>query len=307
MKDNNQNVLGIRGISETNLSAGIGFIIIPENIDIDLYKEDVFRTGRVSIYGGYGHSNFHNVLVDRDVIQRINFPNKVGEFGTPVVWINIPKHNEPIIIACLKYDDVFHSISENRSRITRIKDEKTVDLDLNANNSKVILNVKSDEDTKGEIEIILNSINHDGIYKILIDGKILEKSTDSTIRFSEKEIVHGIIDKNGKLLSKLELKYDEQNNEFFVYDDVNKNKIIINKNKINIRADESSKIDFGEGSEKAVLGDTLKKLMEEYDDAFSRMTIPTAFGPSGTRLNELEFKAVRDKFEQFLSKLVNLD
>lgn len=305
MLDDNEEILGIKGISATNLPAGVGYVIIPNNVDIKTYKEDVYRSGRISIYGGYGHSNFYNILIDREVLQRIKFPDKVGEMGSPVVWINIPKHNEPIVISCIKYDEDFHSISEFRSRTTRGNDGNLVDLDLDGKKGKATLNIIGNSKSNGELEININSLNGKGLLKLIVNGKILEKSSDSVIRISERETINAVTNKKGIVLAKIKLSSEDEKRLDF--EDNFENKINTSEDKINIRADKSKKIDFGDGKEPVVLAKTLKSILDKYDDALAKMTVPTAFGPSGTRINDAEFREVRAKFEEFFSKLTNSD
>lgn len=303
--EENDEILGIKGIPSENLPCGVGFVIIPNNVDIKTYKEDVYRSGRISIYGGYGHSNFYNVLIDREVLQRVKFPEKTGEMGSPVVWINIPKHNEPIVIACLKYDEDFHSTSEFRSRTTRGNDGNLVDFDLDGKKGKATLNIVGNAKSDGELEINISSLNHKGKFKLIVDGRILEKTSDSTIRISEKQMISAVTDKKGITKAKFELNSESEYR--LDYEDEFENKIRSTEDKLNIRADKSKKIDFGDGSEPLVLAKTLKSILDEYDDALAKMTVPTAFGPSGTRINDSEFRAVRAKFEEFFSKLTNSD
>ena len=298
-------ILGIKGISAENASAGVGFVIVPENTDIDLYKEDVYRSGRISIYGGYGHSNFYNILIDREALQRVTFPDKSGDMGSPVVWINIPKHNEPIVIATLKYDEDFHSLSEFRSRTTRETDGNLVDFDLDAKKGKVTLNIVGNDTTNGEFEVNINSRNGKGGFKIVVNGKLIEKVTDSIIKISEKQIANVVTDKKGVIVASFDLNSQEDSR--FTYEDEFGNSMQGTEKHLNFRADKSSKIDFGDGAEPVVLAKTLKKLLDEYDDAFKKATFPTPMGPTGTRMNEQEFKDVRDKFEDFFSKLTNTD
>lgn len=305
MYSNEEEVLGVKGFEAENLPCGVGFVIIPPGIDRETYIKDVYSTGRISINGGQQHSNFYDILIDREVLQRIRFPEMEGKLGTPVVWINLPKHNEPIVIACLKFDGEFYSLSEFRTRTTHSKDGNSVDFDLDGKKGKITINVNGNKSSKGEIEVNINSINNDAIYTLFVNGQIRQKSTGDTIRLSEKRIADVAVNKSGIVVAKLEIKSGETNR--LEYADDFKNKITTSEDKINFRADKSKKIDFGDGSEPLVLAKTLKGILDEYDDALSKLTVPTAFGPSGTRINGEEFKAVRDKFEEFFSKLTNSD
>lgn len=299
------NILGVGGLEASNLNAGVGFVIIPNGVDIKTYKEDVYRSGRISIYGGYGHSNFYNILIDSEALQKVKFPERVGDMGTPVVWINIPKHNEPIVVASLKYDEDFYSVSEFRNRITRGNDGIMTDFDMDGKNGKIRLNVTGNQNKSGEYEINVSGPNSNSTYKLNVDGKVLEKSSDEIIRLSEKRIINVATKKDGITAVKLEINSEDEKR--LDYQDDFGNSIESYEDKLNIRANNSSKIDFGDGSEKAVLGNTLLNLLTKYDQAFEKMTVNTAFGPSSTRINNAEFLSIRSEFETILSKLVNLD
>jgi len=295
--------IGIRGLSG-NLPAGIGFVIIPENVDIEEYKQDVYNTGRISIFGGYGHSNFYNVHIDRESLQRVKFPKKSGEMGSPVVWINIPKHNEVVVVACLKYDKDFFSHSENRKRITATDSGNIVDVDLDA--KKGTISISGNGVTERMVmNIELTDKNKDAIFQLKVNGQILTHSTQRTINASQGKIENLVTDLDGTIKAKSSLSPDET--ERYTYEDEYENKVSVSEEKIEIRADKSSKINFGDGNEPLVLGNMLKEILEKYDDALAKMTVPTAFGPSGTRINDAEFRLVRKDFEKFLSKLTNTD
>lgn len=301
--------LGIKGVPTGNLAAGVGFIIIPKNVDIDLYKEDVYRSGRVTIQGGYGYGDFHNVLVDREVLQRIKFPSRPGQQGSPVVWVNIPKHNEPIIVSCLKHDDEFHSLSEQRVRFTRGLNGNSVDLDLDGKNGKITINASSiSKDANSVVEVVLNSKDHNSKFKLKIDGDVLINASGRIVNISNNKIETAVCKIDGTVVARTAMdgNKDEATDRFLYEDDFN-NSIVINKDNIQIKAVDSSIIKFGEGKEPVVLGNTLKKHLDSIVEAISKLTVPTAFGPSGTPLNIAEFETVKQQFDDFLSKLTNTD
>jgi hypothetical protein len=301
--------IGIKGLPSGNLSAGVGHIIIPKGVDIDLYKEDVYRSGRVSMNGGYGYGDFHNILVDREVIQRIKFPERPGQQGSPVVWVNIPKHNEPVIVGCLKFEDEYHSISEQRVRFTRGVNGNVVDLDLDGKKGKITISVNALEvDKNGEIEIILNSRNNDSKFKLKVNGEILINATGRIVQISDKTIETAVCKTDGTVTARVVMNgSSDETIDRLLYEDQFNNKVIINKEFIQVKADDSSVIKFGEGKEPLVKGSTLKGHLDSIIDALGKLTVPTAFGPSGTPINIAEFEAVRGKFDDFLSKLTNTD
>lgn len=294
-----EEVLGIKGV-KGKLPCGVGFVIIPKNLDIEEYKKDVYLSGRISIYGGYGHPNFYNILIDRDTLQRIKFPKDSSSFGSPVVWINIPKHDEPVVIASLKYDEEFFELSENRRRFTLTDKTKSLDFDLDAKKGKISL---SGNGGKGKMEFDINISNdfENAIFRVNIEGETLIRSSKRIIAISEEKIEIGVSNKSGILKNKVSLKSE---GETLRIEDQYGNSISVDEDRINFK---SKEIINGEGNEKAVLGDTLKSILDRYDEALGRMTVPTALGPSGTRINEVEFKSIKEDFEKILSKLVKLD
>jgi hypothetical protein len=301
--------IGIQGVPSGNLPAGVGFIIIPKNVDMDEYKADVYRTGRVSIAGGYGYGDFHNVLVDREVLQRIKFPDRPGMNGSAVVWLNIPKHNEPVIVACLKYEDEYHSIGEQRVRFTRGMNDNLVDLDLDGKTGKITITATAlSKDTASEVEVVLNSKNNDSKFKLRVNGDVLINASGRIVNISDKTIETAVCKLDGTVVARTVLNGNkEEGTDRFLYEDEFNNSIHINEDNIQIKADDSSKINFGEGGEPLVKGNTIKGHLEEIVDALGRLTVPTAFGPSGTPINISEFIAVKEKFDSFLSQLTNTD
>lgn len=302
MEDNNT----INGIPNTNDPCGVGFVILPENVDSEKYKLDVYRTGRISIYGGYGSSNFYNILIDKNVLEEIVFPDVVGKYGTPVFWVNLPDHNEPIVVASFKYDQEPFNFSEFSKKITRVCGSNITDLTMDAKNGKVKLSMNS-QDRKSEFEINVNSKNNDSTFKVKVNGQSIYYSSDKTFIVSETSISKVVTNKKGTVVAKVVLSSNSTDNIRYTYQDEFKNKITASKDSINFRADDSKKIDFGDGKEKAVLGETLVGLLEKYDDLFAQMRVNTSFGPSSTRINDAAFKEVKAQFKDILSKLVKLD
>lgn len=167
-----QQQITTRGIPSGISSAGIGFIIIPEGIDPTIYKANCYKRNEVSIWGGMGYGNFHSVSIDEDSIQRIQFPEKVGEKGTQVVWISIPKFNQPVIIATLRYKDDNYPIDENIKRVTAGNGGNGVDVKIDGNSSKLAVNLIADENNESEVHLNLKSLNKACKMKIFVEGDV---------------------------------------------------------------------------------------------------------------------------------------
>lgn len=305
--------IGIKEIPTGNLAAGVGYIIIPMGVDPNVYKEDVYRSGRCSVYGGYGHGYFHNVLIDREVIQRIKFPTQVGELGTPVVWLNIPKHNEPIIVACLKHEDDFHPLQENQKRTTRMSnDGNLVDIDMNPNNSTLTITVRGEvADKVPRIIFRANSRNsNDAQFIIETDGEYLLSASKRVVMLSDKKIEMAVNGADRKSRARVVMNSElPEGTERFLYEDEFNNKIYINEKRIQIKAEDSKKIIFGEedSAEPMVKGNTIVDKLEQLIDGITQLTVPTAFGPSGTPVNSATFVNIKNTLKDILSELTNTD
>lgn len=59
-------------------------------------------------------------------------------------------------------------------------------------------------------------------------------------------------------------------------------------------------------NEAAVLGDTLKGLLDELIDAIVALTVPTGMGPSGIPINAAQFQAIKARWRNFLSGTVKV-
>lgn len=61
-----------------------------------------------------------------------------------------------------------------------------------------------------------------------------------------------------------------------------------------------------DANEAAVLGDTLKGLLDELIDAINALTVPTGMGPSGTPINAAQFQGIKARWRNFLSGTVKV-
>jgi hypothetical protein len=317
-EDIQENEISIKGLPSGNLPAGIGYVIIPLGVDLELYIEDCYRSGRISMYGGLGYSNMHQVPVDREVLQRIKFPDKVGEHGSPVVWVNIPKYNSPVIISCLKHDDELHVLQEFQKRITRI-DEKGngVDLDMNpkgAGGPKMTLSVNCSEKSKSaSLWVKVNGKGDDNEFILDVDGQAVINATDKIIAIGQNTVEVAVAPIDGNVRARVVMNSkadgDDEIVDRLLYEDEYKNSVKVNSERIQIKAEDSSRIVFGEDdtAEPLVKGDTTVEKLESILDAINQITVPTAFGPSGTPINAASFVEIKNGLSDILSELTNTD
>lgn len=305
--------IGIKGTKNSMLPAGVGAIIIPKDTDPNEYIQDVMVSGRVSIWGGVGYGNFHNVPVDREVLQRLKFPKQIGEYGSPVVWINVPKHNSPVVISCLKYDDDFYQLEENQKRTTRYNERGSmVDFDMNPNNNQITLMLKGSDELPTEMSFKVIGVDNNGKFIVESNGDCLFRSGKRFVIISDNTVEIAVSGADDLIKSRLVLNSQIDSNDTktnrLLYEDDSGNKIQLSSEKIQIEAQDSSKVIFGaddDNLEPMVKGKTVVDKLEKIIDAINKLTVNTAFGPSSVPTNTSEFTAVKQELNDILSELTN--
>lgn len=69
-----EDVIGIRNLDTGIGSAGVGFVVVPSEVDRVQYINDCYRTNTLTINGGKGYGYFSGVHADINVMQCIKFP-----------------------------------------------------------------------------------------------------------------------------------------------------------------------------------------------------------------------------------------
>jgi len=316
-RDYSEEKIGVKGINSGTLSAGVGYLIIPIGTDPQIYKEDAILSGRISMYGGLGHGDFHQVPVDRGVLQRLKFPKKIGEHGSAVVWVKIPKHESPVVVATLKHDDDVFPLKENQKRTTKTaSDGSFVDVNYDPERGRYSVVVYTNDD----------SVTPEIVFKVGTrgesdKGRIVFQSNNELVLQSDNRIVAISQDKVEVAVRHIEdLKNkarvvmcsrpdtDDKIYDRLLYEDEYNNIVKINSERVQIKADDSSRIVFGEDDdnvEPLVKGDTLVDKIGELIDAINQITVPTAFGPSGTPINAASFTQIKNDLSSILSELTN--
>jgi len=289
-------------IPSGNEAAGLGYITIPniEDIDREQFIEDCYRSHSVCIYGGIHYGLFYNVSIDKEILKNIIFPSEKGGKGSPVVWVNIKPWNKPVVIAILKHEDEYYLNEEGSMNHSREYDGNFIDFNSRAKNGQVNFTLKTRAGVPGKLKVNVISPNKDGEIELYVKGKTKIHSTEETKIVSDKKIVLHVL--NEKSEDKVVIQYEREKG--FSYEDEFGNKITCKDGEIII---DSKKINHNGGKEPMVLGDTLQGLLENLIEAINKLTVPTAFGPSGTPINKAEFNAIKSKLNTLKSKISNLD
>lgn len=284
-----------------NQNAGIGYIMIPDDpeIDRDQFVEDCYRSNKVCISGEPIHSTFYNVSIDKELIKSIVFPTEVGKKGSPVVWVNIVPYNKPIIIAVLAYENEYYLNGENQLNISRNSTDYSIDSSINANDGTVNLNLTGD---RGKLKIVLNSPNKNSEMEVYIKGKAKIHATEELKIVSDNKLILQVVDEDSQ--DKLLIKYER--GQGFSYVDEFGNKITCSNGEMK---QESTLIKHNSGSQPMVLGDSLETILQDLITAISALTVTcnAPATPSSPPINLAQFQAIVPRLQTIKSTKSKLD
>lgn len=282
------------------LNAGIGYISIPQGLDVDDFIQRCYDSQTVSIYAGMGHSFYSDIAIDEEVLQKISFPKDSETFGSTIVWVNIPKHNKPIIVASIKnLDDIF-KIETNSKRITRTFNGNSIDVNLKANSATLDVNIIGNDETDPTLNINIVNPNKSGKLKIKVKGNIILQATENMLLTSENNLQLSVIDPKGKIKGILQYVIGKG----LTYKDEFGNSIFANEDNLQLKP--KNKLNVGEGKEPMLLGQSSKNFFDEFIDTLASSTVTTALGLMPL-MNATQISALKEKTQALLSKYGFLD
>jgi len=277
-------------------TVGIGWVAIPSNIKREDYIMTCMRAGKIGMFLESGDFLW-DIPIDLWRLQQIEFPLKYGEFGSCVVFVNMPKHNTPIVIGILSKDDEAQDFRDELLKLRKSTNSAHAEIMIDGRDGSITTLIQN---TSGEKPPRINSLIGDRDFpaEILhtIFGTVLNYINGSqTTRVSE--YIEWLID-DPRIDDKI-TRISYTKGVGYDYLDEFENKIKIEDQKMMI---DSPEILHGENAtEPAVLGDTLEDILGDLIDALNALTVPTGVGPSGVPINTAQFEAVRARLIEFKS------
>jgi hypothetical protein len=316
MKEVNKNI-GINKTASGFGQAGIGYVVIPEDLGREEYIQNCLRSARLTMWGGDEYGRFRNVPVAKGLIQEIEFPMEADLYGSVVFWIKDNQTGLPVITTILEKESDFQEYFDQVVRKIYKFENNVISITFDKNQNLFGIDVLSTGLSDSAMNIKLGSKTTESVFNLLCDGYLNLESA--------KEV-------NVKTKGKLSIIFNDENEEqqmAFVYErgtgltyvDEFKNTLVISSNKTEYEDQFGNKltledgkmtviskeINHNSGAEPMVLGDTLQGLLEDMLSAITSITVPTALGPSGTPINTPQFQAISGKLSTMLSKISNLE
>ena len=158
-------------------AAGIGYVIIPKNLNLEEYLKICLRNSTVTIITNSGEI-LKNIYVDRGVWNEIEFPKDNKTKGSAVIWLNIPSNDSAVVIGALnKKDQLNKNDSTNIFNFERSDINQTsaqIRGDGNLGKIDIIVDGKIEDESQINIKVLNDDEN--GKLSIYVQGDIIIES-----------------------------------------------------------------------------------------------------------------------------------
>lgn len=294
-----EEVIGIRNLDTGIGSAGVGFVVVPSEVDRVQYINNCYRTNTLTINGGKGYGYFSGVHADINVMQNIKFPTDEENRGTPVVWIKDAISQLPVIVAVLRKQSEYYYLDENQYRLKRGTETRNIEIFIDGNTAGLDITVLGDKDEPANIDIKLSSENTDSVLNVSCDNEINIIGNKSVNVVTNQKATLKVKEKGEE---KMSLSYEL--GVGLNYKDEFENEVVAKDGEVDII---SKKINHNSDKEPMVLGNTLADLLDEMLKAIQAITVISPVGATSTPVNAASFTAIQAKLDTIKSKISNLE
>ena len=101
-------------------SAGVGYLMLPADIDRELWIKTCYKKGQVSLLNE--NERIDNVLISKHIIKDLEFPLNYKKLGTKIVWVSTTKN--VIAIAIINKASEVIEISKIYSVVSLLSEKK---------------------------------------------------------------------------------------------------------------------------------------------------------------------------------------
>lgn len=234
-------------IDGENYTGGIAYIALPVDMDRDRYVGLCYKTNNVCIRTEQG-AFFKNVAISETNLNFIDFPLKVNDLGSPVVYISEPTKGQIFIVSVLTNSQNISDNVEHQFKFKRKYEGTIVEIVGSAKQRFLTFNINSD-DKPGTFYVNINNKNTDSLIKLEVGGDFeLVSHKNTTLTASEKSIIQTI-------------SQDDKNKKSTFEQTVSENHF------------DGEKFTINNGTEAMVRGDKIKDLLLSFFDDLSKAMV----------------------------------
>lgn len=259
-------------------SGGIAYICLPSDIDRASYIKDCYLNNWVSIHIE-GESIINRVSISPDILNFIEFPARLGELGTPLIWI-LDQIKKQIIICgrVTNYDKVGHLEEDTFSFIRNYNDSF---VEIRGNPAKNYLSLLLLGNGK-DVAINIKAKNSSDSGKCIIN---IESDLEINI-------------KSGHIIN-----IESQEINSTTSDDDGVSRILQNSQGVVLQG---NKVKVGSGDQAAMLGNIWTEFMEDFIDELAAITISSPQGQMPI-LNKDKVLKLKDRLQDIISEILFIE
>lgn len=279
--------ISVRGIGGIRNSVGVGYIVVPKDIDRDLYVENCFRNGCVAIQTDFGEF-IDKVKIDKTAIKDVDFPIDYEHLGSFVVWVSIPKHKLPVVVGVLMKNDELWDVTENQFQLRKEFNGTIVEINGDADQGVVSINVAGG-DRNGVLNISVNNKDKTGKINLIVDSELNIQSGNKISVSACQELtcmIKDFMDSSGK-----ETIISYKNGTGFSYKDEFDNEITLADKQLTVK---SPKTNLGDGSY------SVKDLFYDIITEVAKSTVQTQMGIQPL-LNKAQIELLKDNVDKIFN------
>ena len=249
----------------TRDSISLWAIYLPSDRDRDEYIKNCFFTNTVTLVRGAEVK--HRVPIPVSLLREITFPVDSQDIGSQVLCASLPYQDKPFVIQVYQSPSNYSTGNEKVSVIKKTFLGKNVEIVMDVNTGTLDLNVDSDEDTGGEINLNVSNNSRTAQLNVVCNGDINVNNDGNVNVISTK---------------KISLKLDTQ----VEGEDINE--VILTKESIKLN----------ESDEPILLGNKTIQLISDLLDILGK----DSAGPYPL-LNNAQYIQLKDKLDNIKSKI----
>ena len=272
-------------------SAGVGYLMLPADIDRELWIKTCYKKGQVSLLNE--NERIDNVLISKHIIKDLEFPLNYKKLGTKIVWVSTTKNviaiaiiNKASEVIEISNDQIFNVIKKGGKK-------SAIEISGNIEDEFLTINVDSKSGKSGKILLNITNINNKGELNILINGKTVLESN-----YLENNILENLTFNIQNPLedssTQTQIKYERTIG--FTYSDEFGNKITINKDGTILGANSNQSM---------VLGDRLEQILVRILTELMNARVATMLGPQPL-LNSVTFQQILNSLQDPRSTILSM-
>lgn len=168
---------------------GIGFVIVPSDIDREAYIINCFLKETVSFTPEDGGLAFHNAKLINGLIQDIVFPTEENIFGSTILYLVHPVYRYPIVFGLLDRKEETKLLEWGQFKSSKSYKGAECSILGNGKRGSLLVKVKGNSQYNGKLSIQIIDSENQGTLDLEVQGSLSVIASLISILNKDLEIV----------------------------------------------------------------------------------------------------------------------